>query len=86
MKQSNQASGNKEERESRWKTVQRSQTDISRILRSLRETDLVTATSQWHEKKIVGWGEIYIEMNIKDKQLNVICGPGLDLDLEKKHV
>jgi len=52
------------------------------MLGMLWETDLVTATGQW----LVRWGEIYIKMGIKDKPLNVICGPGLDLDLDKKHV
>lgn len=62
--------------------LQRSHTNICRMLGRLWETDLVTATGQW----LVRWGEIYIKMGIKDKPLNVICGPGLDLDLDKKHV
>lgn len=52
------------------------------MLGRLWETDLITATSQ----RLVGWGEIYVKMGIKDKPLNVIGGPGLDLDLDKKHV
>lgn len=54
----------------------------NRMLGRLWETDLITATSQ----RLVGWGEIYVKMGIKDKPLNVIGGPGLDLDLDKKHV
>lgn len=54
----------------------------NRMLGGLWETDLVTATSQG----LVGRGEVYIKMGIKDKPLNVIGRPGLDLDLDKKHV